>query len=215
MDWGLLDHLRAEADVIAHAPIAFVLFLVVGCAIGGVVISRLNKAAIDGANRARDAAIQSRDYWKERTDASVVASARKENAPVGGASKLEPGTRHEPVQLPPNATAHAPVHQGITSRNRSGGITAGTVNVGKQEFALTPEIMNDLVSKAKADKPVIIQAIGGEQAREMGLSIEKAFRAAGFVARTNWIGVQSPPPDKPVSISLLPNRTFVTIAPDA
>jgi hypothetical protein len=193
MDWGLWDHLLAEAAVIAHAPIAFVLVLIVGCVIGAMVIGRLNKATIDGANSARDAAIQSSNYWKDRANASGVAMATP--------------SKPRPAKQGPR--------QDVKSVNQSGGITAGTVNVGKQEFSLTPQIMSNLLSKAIADKPVVIQAIGGERAMEMGMSLEKAFRAAGFEVRTNWIGVQSPPPDTPVSISLLPNRTVVTIAPNA
>ncbi len=177
MDWGLWDHLRAEADVIAHAPLAFLLFLIVGCAIGAAAVQALNKATISGLRT-------NLDFWKDKA------------------------THGEPVA--PVASSQTK----ITSHDQKGGITAQVVNVGKQDYEMTPAEIARIIAAVPHGKPIKLAVYGNKRAPRMKAIIEKALRGAGFEVEVSHAAVSSSVPERPIMVSLLPKYTVVTLAPD-
>ena len=68
----------------------------------------------------------------------------------------------------------------VTSHNQSGGITAGTVNIGRQKFVLADEHIHRILGKVSRDKPVILRTVGGERAQELGNVVHAKLTNAGL-----------------------------------
>ena len=73
----------------------------------------------------------------------------------------------------------------VTSYTPSGGITADQVHIGRQKLVLSDERIREVLEGVPRDVPVIVRAVGGRSAREMGDALHDALLKAGFEARLN------------------------------
>jgi hypothetical protein len=90
----------------------------------------------------------------------------------------------------------------------------GPINIGKQPFELTQDQIDEALRRVIPGRPIIVQAVGNQRAWAMGQKLTQALTTAGHTAVLRTIGMLSPPPDQPLTISLEGNATVLTIAPN-
>jgi hypothetical protein len=90
----------------------------------------------------------------------------------------------------------------------------GPVNVGKQEFKLTLDLIRQVVEGCPQGIPVTVVAVGTPRAFPMRDAIAAALGAAGRSVRLDSVMMPLPPPDKPLTVAKSPQHTVVTIAPN-
>lgn len=91
----------------------------------------------------------------------------------------------------------------------------GPINIGNPAFELTQAHINEVLSHLIPGWPVIVQAVGNQRAWGMGNAMANAIGAAGHTVVQQNIGILSPPPEGPLTVSHEGNTTCVTIAPSA
>jgi hypothetical protein len=108
----------------------------------------------------------------------------------------------------------AQVAQNVTSYNQSGGITAGTVNIGTGRAEFNDQLKADLLQKVPKGN-VQLQTIGGNADQAIGNEVEAFLRQNGYSVQRTSIGMMVPAPDRPYSLSVNGNQTVVVVAPSA
>lgn len=101
------------------------------------------------------------------------------------------------------------------SYGQQGGVTAGTVNIGPQRLAFSPEIGSELLAKMPLKKKVILRTVGGGSDQQVGSEIQSFLQQNGYdVVRTS-IGMLIPPPDHKLSLGNSHDAYVLTVAPSA
>jgi hypothetical protein len=197
---GLLEYILGEGRVIKGAPVAFSIAVVLaGSAVwGGATVfykqevasakqeTATSKQETMTARQETATVGQQRDFYKDRLDAEIKSAP---NIVQGGApSSYKPSpiiirpkgaTAPKAVSIAPPAPAA--VTNNATSYFQSGGITAGSVNLGPQQRVLTDEMKRQLLDKVPKDKPVSIMAVlGDSEAVIFATDIFSFMNANGF-----------------------------------
>jgi len=102
----------------------------------------------------------------------------------------------------------------VTSHNQTGGITAQTVHIGRQEFVLTDQHIQQVLREVTPGQAVALQSVGNQRAQAMGSALYEALSQAGFSVNWTQIGMMAPPPDGPLTVIRSPTGSTVTIAPN-
>ncbi len=105
--------------------------------------------------------------------------------------------------------------QNVTSYGQQGGITAGTVNIGPQRLAFSPDLGNELLAKMSNKKKVIIRSIGGYADQAVASEIKDFLQRNGYEVTLTPIGMLMPPPDHKISLGESPDGYVLTVAPSA
>jgi hypothetical protein len=108
----------------------------------------------------------------------------------------------------------AQVAQNVTSYNQSGGITAGTVNIGGGRAEFNDQLKADLLQKLPKGN-VQLKTIGGNADQTIGNEVEAFLRQNGYSVQRMVIGMISPPPDRPYTLSVNGGQAVVIVAPSA
>jgi hypothetical protein len=105
----------------------------------------------------------------------------------------------------------------VTSTNQSGGITAYQVTiVGHVDLTFSEKIAEDVAARLPKDRPIKLTGVGSNRDQQVVDQYGVFLRNAGFaIAERNIIGMMSPPPDAPITITVQPNFTNLLIAPRA
>jgi hypothetical protein len=91
----------------------------------------------------------------------------------------------------------------------------GPINIGKSAFELTQAHIDEAVRRVPNGRPIIVRAVGNQRAWTMGERLVQALKSAGHTAVLHTVGMLSPPPDGPLTMTLEGNATCLTIAPNA
>ncbi len=108
----------------------------------------------------------------------------------------------------------AQVAQNVTSYNQSGGITAGTVNIGTGRAEFNDQIRSEILQKFPKGE-VLLQTVGGNADQEIGNEVERFLIKNGYAVKRTMIGMMAPPPDRPFSANINGNQTVFIVAPSA
>jgi len=106
------------------------------------------------------------------------------------------------------------VAQNVTSYNQSGGITAGTVNIGTGRAEFNDQLKADLLRKVPRGS-VQLQTVGGNADQAIGNEVEAFLKQNGYSVQRMMIGMLAPPPDQPYTLSVNGGQTVVVVAPSA
>lgn len=105
--------------------------------------------------------------------------------------------------------------QNITSYNQSGGIIAGTVNIGPGRLAFSDSLGAELLSKMPIKKKVNLKSIGGNADQAVASEFQNFLQQNGYEVARSIVGTMSPPPDGKISLSDNSDGYFLMIAPSA
>lgn len=103
----------------------------------------------------------------------------------------------------------------VTSYNQSDGITTYTVNLGRQKFAFTDEVGQQLLAKLPRGKPIVMHSIGSQSNQQIANKIQQFLTNNGFRVQRCVFGVKAPPPDQPLTIEDCGDRLILTVDPNA
>lgn len=121
------------------------------------------------------------------------------------------------TSVKPGKTVVAQGGPTINTWNQSGG--TNTIIIGTPtppRLAFDQEIANDLASKLPTSKPILFQAIGGDEDQAIANQYFEFLKAHGFnIPERNIIGTYFPPPTKKISFLDEGARVVVTVAPSA
>jgi len=106
------------------------------------------------------------------------------------------------------------VTQNVTSYNQSGGITAGTVNIGAGRAEFNDQLKADLLQKVPKGN-VQLQTVGGNADQAIGNEVEAFLKQNGYSVQRMAIGMLAPPPDRPYTLSVNGAQTVLVVAPSA
>lgn len=109
------------------------------------------------------------------------------------------------------------VMSGNGPKNVNNGTNFGQIGdtiYGKLPFELTEGLIHQVVVACPSGVPVHVEAIGSTKADRMLPALLNALANAGHKFRVSRIGMKSPPPEYPLSVTATPNVTVVTLAPD-
>lgn len=101
------------------------------------------------------------------------------------------------------------------SVSQSGGLSVGTLMLGKPQFQLTEDLIRQVVAACPKGVPVTVMATGTQRAFPMQAALVNALRAAGFTVNEDSAAMLLPQPEAPLSVQKTPARTTVIIAPNA
>lgn len=90
----------------------------------------------------------------------------------------------------------------------------GPVNLGKQPFTLTVDLISQVVAACPKDLPVRVIAVGTQGAFPMRDSIGAALRAAGYSVEMDSAMMYMPPPERPLTVVPETGRTLVLVTPN-
>jgi hypothetical protein len=108
------------------------------------------------------------------------------------------------------------VDQTVTSYDQKGGITAHTVNIGKQEFDITEAHVQQILSTLKQGDSVDLTCIGNKPAqRQMFDTLCTYLRSKGIEVHYSLIGMTTSMPGSPFGVSRHGTTVYVSVAPDA
>jgi len=194
---GIVEYLKSEGAVIARAPLTFVLGAAVITGAMWVAAGFFYREEISAAKQETAAAKQEtatvgqqRDLFKGRLDLLVTAPPQSPSAPAVGPVTPEKKTSvvivpHKgadtPVVVSSKPLPADPTGNNVTSYYQTGGITAGTLNVGPQPRVLRDEDKRLLLDKLPRDKPIEITALLGDgEAISLATDIYAFLKANGF-----------------------------------
>jgi len=120
----------------------------------------------------------------------------------------------EPISVPSKEIIVAQNPPNVTSYNQSGGITAGTVNIGAGRTGFNDQLKADLLQKVPKGE-VRLNTVGGDADQAIGNEVEAFLQQNGYSVKRLKMGQTIPPPDHPYTLSVNGNQTILIVAPSA
>jgi hypothetical protein len=214
--WATIySHLKAESGAIKSAPIAFVVALGIGIAIGFALKGGLDDSELRSVRA-------DREFWRDKAEDANIAppiaatsSLPKSVQPENRAPTNAPNRGQNARVVPPTLAPPAAGRDNYTNSGVNNGIV-GPVTLGKPQFILTEEILSEVVKRSQRGFPVRLQVVGlNERSERDGLRLQKALEAAGFEVLVSHVGFLIPVSERPLMLDQRMDGTAITLDPKA